>query len=380
MKNDHMLVKPAILFISNLNENSEILNSVIKENFQVYFHKFKSSEPEDFLEYLHETFTENAPLAAIYAGFTAFGPIGGLTKDMIEHAYFPRHSLQCITLCSRGVDFVDIKALSAHGIKLLNYEDDMSNIGSAQGIIKPALAGNDVADCVLWHVIEGFRKFSLQQSNLRYYRTTNLARFCANGRSPEAVESVFGHELRTCLAKSPRGQKVLILGLGAIGKKIAYKLQHGLGMEVHYAKRNSDIDAPWSFHALDGSLLPKLSQFSTIVVALPGTPETKHLIDRQFLTFCSDELILVNVGRGTILEQTAINDAVRENKLRHLGMDVYYSEPYVDEYLLDCVSNVSSTPHVGSGTADVFNQSCDFALNNIIEVVLKGKSGHSLVV
>ncbi|SCU77374.1 LADA_0A00122g1_1 [Lachancea dasiensis] len=374
------MIKPALLFIAGPNEASDLLNSVIKENFQVFFYKFKSKNPESFLTYLHETFSERVPLVAIYAGFTAFSPIGGLTKSLIEHQYFPTDTLQCITLCSRGFDACDIKSLEAYGIKLFNYEDTATDIGVEQGISKPSLVGNDVADCVLWHVIEGFRKFSLQQQNLRHYKHTALARFCANGRSPEKFEGAFGHELRTCHARSPRDQKALILGLGGIGKKIAYKLQHGLGMEVHYAKRSADNDVEWRFHVLDDTLLPKLSEFSTIVVALPGSQFTKHLIDRKFLSYCSTDLILVNIGRGIILEQSAINDALRENKLRHLGVDVFYAEPYVDDFLLSCNANVSSTPHIGSGTEEVFNQSCEFALNNIIEVVLKGNEGHSRLV
>lgn len=367
-----MAAKPAILFISEPNRESNIYKTAIKKNFQIFHHQFGSKDPESFLQYLNDTFDEDkAPLTAIYGGYPCFMPIGGLTRKILEHEYFPANTLRCITVCSRGINGIDLEALSEFDIKLFNYNDDSKNCSSnPELVMKQDLVGNDVADCALWHVMEGFRKFSYQQQSLREHPNTLTSRFLLTGKDLQVPQFAFGHELSKCMVKSPRGQKVLILGLGAIGKQIGHKLHHGLGMEVHYTKRAPDTTVTWRFHDFNDSLFDELKQFSTIIVALPGTSETRHLVDDKFLSHCSEELILVNIGRGFILDQVAVDKALRENRLRHLGIDVFYNEPDVSRTLVEAEASVTITPHIASSTEDVFNQSCDVALNNIIKTVL----------
>lgn len=378
----NMSPKPAILFISSPDYSSELYQTTIKNEFQVVHHDFQSSDPQDFLNFLHGNFDANSkPLTAIYGGFPSFHPIGGLTEALIEDKLFPKDTIKCIVLCSRGVNGVDIPALERNNIKLFNYNDEPDSYSKNNKVLKKAgVVGNDVADCVLWHVLEGYRKLSYQQLHLRKTRNTLTSRLAAAGKSPDLNEFAFGHELVSCCVESPRDKKALILGLGSIGKQIALKLHYGLGMQIHYAKRTCDSEVPWCYHPLDASIYDKLSQFSTMIVALPGTPETKHLIDKDFLSYCSRDLVLVNIGRGSVLEPDAIESALEQGQIRHLGVDVFYNEPEVEEWLTKNTARVSLTPHVGSGTKDNFYQSCEFALNNIIEVVLRNSDGYSRVV
>ncbi|CUS22974.1 LAQU0S07e04434g1_1 [Lachancea quebecensis] len=377
-----MTPKPAILFISSPDLSSELYQTTIKNEFEVVNYDFQSSNPQDFLNFLGDNFdVDSKPLTAIYGGFPSFHPIGGLTEALIEDKLFPKDTIKCIVLCSRGVNGIDIHALKRHSIKLFNYNDEPDSCSEKNRALKKAgVVGNDVADCVLWHILEGYRKLSYQQRHLRVTRNTLTSRLAAAGKSPDLKEFSFGHELVSCCAESPRDKKALILGLGGIGKQIALKLHHGLGMQVHYAKRTCDKEVPWFYHPLDASIHDKLSQFSTVVVALPGTTETKHLIDKKFLSYCSRDLVLVNIGRGWILEPDAIQSALKGGQIRHLGIDVFYNEPVVEEWLAEDTARVSITPHVGSGTKDNFYQSCEFALNNIIEVVLHNSNGYSRVV
>lgn len=370
-------MKPAVLFISTPDQNSATLRSTIEENFEVFHYIFEQHDKAAFLQYLNDTFGKTGTkLCAIYGGYPSFAPIGGLTRDLIEHEWFPK-TLQCIALCSRGVNGIDLEALKDHKIQLYNYNDELDGIS----VEKPGLVGNDVADCVLWHVLEGFRKFSLQQQALRQHGDTFQARFCVTEQE-SPCEYEFGHDLgpKACFAESPRGEKCLILGLGSVGKQVGYKLQHGLGMEIHYSKRTKDDKVDWQFHPFDETLDDTLKQFSTVVIALPGTPQTEHLIDSKFLSHCSPGLVLVNVGRGSILDQDAVNAALERGHLRHLGIDVFYQEPSVEQSLLNNVTNVTITPHIASSTKSVFIQSCEYALQNIIRVVLYGKEGSSRVV
>ncbi|CEP60531.1 putative hydroxyacid dehydrogenase LALA0_S01e13036g [Lachancea lanzarotensis] len=361
-----MTVKPGILFITAPAFSSKIYNSTIQEKFQVEHYDLCSSNSEAFLEYLQKTFnTSSKPLSVIYGGFPAFGPIGGLTRQLLEDQRFPRQSLQCVVLCSRGVDGIDLEATKEHGIEVHNYNDEDQST-EANEEPRPGVVSDEVANCAMWHVLEGFRKFSFSQACLRSTGNTLHSRQVAAGVKFNSSKFTFGHATKRVEIRSPRGQKALILGLGGIGKQIAYKLQHGLGMEVHYAKRSRDNSVPWTFHKLDSSIYPQLYQFTAIVIALPGSSETKHLINDKFLSFCCKDLILVNIGRGAIIEQDAISKAIVNNSIRHFGTDVFYHEPEVENWLLENDECATITPHIGSATEDNFYQSCEYALSKAL--------------
>lgn len=330
---------------------------------------------------------KNANIVAIYGGFGAFPMIGGLTPELINHPLFPSDTLRCIALCSRGYNGYDLGALKEHNIALYNYQDAQPDSLITQFQID--LVGNDVADCALWHVLEGFRKFSYQQTILRENGHTVKAR-STMANSPEADKFAFGHELSNkMLAISPKGKKCLLLGLGSIGKQIAIKLQMGLGMEVHYAARHeADVKDQggfhWKFHNIQTLLSEnddsELNQFNAVVVALPATPQTYHLINSEFLQKCNKELVLVNVGRGDIVDMEAVTEAIINGQIRHIGTDVFHDEPKVDDILRNDILQSTVTPHVGSATSELFSQSCEFALTNIVRTTsnrYKDEPNHS---
>lgn len=357
-------MKPALLFIAKPDKRSRILKSKeLQDRFEFLHHEVKTKD--GLLEFLRKH--SGSRITAIYGGYPAFHPIGGLTRDIIEHEVFPRETLRCIALCSRGYNGFDLEALRENGIMLFNFQDQVCESAEEKD-----QGGNDVGDCVLWHVLEGFRKFSFQQKIIREDGDTFAARNHAAMRNDDEWE--FGHQLTTdgsFLVQSPRNKKCLILGLGSVGKQIAFKLHYGLGMKVHYCKRTEpqgENPHGWVFHPLDDTLKSQLHQFSVIVVALPGTPGTQHLIDKEFLSHCDGpNLILISVGRGSILKLDDVKDALKLGQLRHLGADVFYREPLVDKSLLSEDKMTSITPHLGSSTEEVFYQSCELALRNILE-------------
>lgn len=372
---------PSILFVQAPNEPSHLLEKSphIKGKYNLLYHIL--GDKDEFMEFLRNHKQSN--IVAIYAGYPAFHPINGLTRDIIEHEDFPLKTLKCITVCSRGVNAFDFEALKEYGIQLFNYQDDIEDPTVLEYVddFHMGEVGNDVADCAMWHVMEGFRKFSYQQKLLRDTAHTVAARQLA---SHKPGKFAFGDELGTIQMKtgeqvpiyteSPRGKKCLILGFGSIGTRIAYKLQHGLGMEIHYTKKTKDETLirehpEWKYHPMDNeALYPELNQFHAIVIALPGTPETKNLINREFLSHCREhDLIIVNLGRGFILDMEYIDTLIKGNKIRHLAVDVYPKEPVVDKLLVESHHNTTITPHIGSATRQVFSQSCELALANIIK-------------
>lgn len=311
---------------------------------------------------------------AIFAGFPAFHPIGGLSATIINDPAF-NANVKVIALCSRGVNFIDLETLALYpGIKLVNYDDDDDDNDNGGQV------GNDVADCAMWHVMDGFRKFTLFNNVSREMGHTIKARQLIRNNTDQSF--AFGHQLGKSsnggFVLSPRGKNVLVLGMGSIGKQIAFKLQYGLGMKIHYHKRsplfppNANVgDDRWTFH--DKESLPlALPQMDVIVVALPGNDHTYHMIDAQFLSHCKKtDLIMVNVGRATVFDMDAIEHSLKSNQLRHLGMDVFTNEPCIDQCLLSSnhdnyTNQISLTPHIGSGTKEVFDITTDYALKKII--------------
>lgn len=365
-------MKPVIVLIADPDESSPVYNaSVVQEEFRLARHI--PSTREALLAFLREV---EGPVVAFYAGFMAFTALGGLTRETVEHRDFPRETLRCIAVCSRGVNGFDLDALRDHGIRLYNYADDGATAAAACTSVpakrfQAQLLGNDAADCALWHVLEGFRKLSYFQQLAREHGLTGAAREAAAQRAGFQ----FGHMLANggLHAESPRGKRALVLGLGSIGRQVALKLQHGLGMDVHYAKRTPDPDArDWQFHKLDASLHAALYQFHVIVVALPGTEDTRNLVNEQFLAHCNGpELILVNVGRGFIIDMDIATTALEEGQLRHLGVDVFTAEPQIDQVCLSDKLATSVTPHIATATREYYEQSCDLAWTNILRALGK---------
>lgn len=364
-------MRQTILFVQEP-EYGSIYLPIIQDQFNCIHYKLTTKQ--DFIDFLNEWHQANkakidsleiSPIRAIFGGFPAFHPIGGLTKDIIELPSF--QTVQCIAVCSRGINNIDLKALKENNIQLYNYQDSQKENWDHLNDFQLDLVSNDVADCAMWHVLEGFRKFSLNLTKLRETNHTIEARLEVGKITPKRF--AFGHELPNGkFIESPRGKNCLILGMGSIGKQIGLKLQYGLGMQINYSCRNEKFDITeetgWKFYPLH-DINSVLDQFDCIVIALPGTPETRHLINDAFLASCKDDIVIVNVGRGIILDMEAVTRAIYTGKIRHLGVDVYTDEPNVDEIFQQDYYRTTATPHIGSGTMESFQQSCDLALSNI---------------
>lgn len=367
-----------ILFVQEPSVNSTQwldLQQNSKFNVVKYILQPTTTTKESFIQFLIQCEQDETPINAIFAGFPAFHPIGGLTQDIIELPVF-HNNVKCVALCSRGVNFIDLDALAKYNIKLFHYDDSQAEnvtTESSGNEIELNQVGNDVADCAMWHVLEGFRKFSYFMQQTTLLEHSIKSRQAIRG---EDNSFAFGHELnKGQFVISPRHKKALILGMGSIGRCIATKLQFGLNMEIHYTKRSGalqDADKSWVYHSMD-SLTDQLNMFDAIVVALPGTPETFHSIDSTFLSHCKkDNLILVNVGRASIFDMDTVSESISSGQIRHLGMDVFTNEPLIDSCLLDANNQdkVTYTPHIGSGTKQVFDQSTDLAISQLCQWLL----------
>ena len=132
-----------------------------------------------------------------------------------------------------------------------------------------------------------------------------------------------------------RGSTVLIVGLGSIGREVA-RLAEAFGMNVVSVRRDQgDLD----------ELLP---QADSIVVTLPLTEETRGLIDRNRIERMRPGAIFVNVGRGGVVDEDALVDALRSGHLRGAALDVFTQEPLPPESPLWELENVIISPHTSA--------------------------------
>jgi phosphoglycerate dehydrogenase-like enzyme len=145
-----------------------------------------------------------------------------------------------------------------------------------------------------------------------------------------------------------RGQTLLVIGVGAIGLEVA-RLASAFGMRVVGVKRNADGQLPHvdSLHPPE-ELRELVGGAHAIVVTLPLTDETRGLIDRETIGRMREGAIFVNVGRGRVVDEEALIDALRSGRLAGAALDVTFKEPLPPESPLWELENVILSPHTAA--------------------------------
>lgn len=152
------------------------------------------------------------------------------------------------------------------------------------------------------------------------------------------------------------GRTACIIGTGDLGTAIARRL-HALDMKLIGMRRHPERSGPDDtlFQRVVGmeALHEVLSEADYVVLCLPGTPETHHLFRAETFAAMKPGSFLVNVGRGTLIDQDALLDALRSGHLAGAGLDVFWEEP-VDPHHPLFQQNVTATPHIGGVTDSSF--------------------------
>lgn len=164
------------------------------------------------------------------------------------------------------------------------------------------------------------------------------------------------------LGQHVTGKRLGIIGMGRIGQAVARRCHFGFGMTVAYTNRSEkDLDFPTE--RMD---LPDLMRSCDIVVvALPASGETHHLIGAAALSQLQPHAVLVNIARGDIVDEQALIMALQQGQLAGAGLDVYEFEPLVPQALLD-MENVVLLPHLGTATLEVREAMGQIALDNAV--------------
>ena len=157
------------------------------------------------------------------------------------------------------------------------------------------------------------------------------------------------------------GKTVGIIGMGRIGKAIARRCHYGFGMEVIYHNR-SQTEAGLPARQLP---LEQVLQADFVVIAVPGGPATRHMINAETLAQMQPHAILINIARGDVIEEAALVAHLAAGKIAGAGLDVYEREPQISPALMQ-MQNVTLLPHLGTAVEKVRVDMGMMALQNLI--------------
>ena len=159
------------------------------------------------------------------------------------------------------------------------------------------------------------------------------------------------------------GKTLGIVGMGRIGKAVARRAQRGFDMQVVFWNRSRVADPGVPARQLD-TLAEVLAAADIVVIALPSTPETRHLIGADQLAAMGRSAFLVNIARGDIVDEAALVAALAAGQIAGAGLDVYEFEPKVSAGLL-AMENVVLLPHLGTAALEVRVAMGMMALENL---------------
>ena len=156
------------------------------------------------------------------------------------------------------------------------------------------------------------------------------------------------------------GKRLGIFGMGRIGRAVAQRAS-GFGMQVGYFNRHPVQDSP---HHYLHSLLELAQWADFLVITAAGGEATRHLINAPILEALGPQGFLINVARGSVVDETALVDALQNRRIAGAGLDVFDNEPHPLPELLT-LNNVVLTPHIASGTHETRRAMADLVLVNL---------------
>jgi hydroxypyruvate reductase len=232
--------------------------------------------------------------------------------------------LEIIAINGVGTDAVDLERARARGIRVTTTPDVLTE---------------DVADLALGLMIAVSR------------------RICAADRFVRAGRWPTGH---MGLSASVHGKRIGIFGLGHIGRAVAHRAE-AFGMPIAYSERHQVADCAYRY-VPDLVGLAKESDF--LVLAASATAETHNIVNRAVLDALGPKGILINISRGSVLDEDALVAALTEGRLGGAGLDVFAHEPEVPKALWS-MDNVVLLPHQASATIETRRAMADLVLANL---------------
>ena len=167
------------------------------------------------------------------------------------------------------------------------------------------------------------------------------------------------------LGEGVHGRTLGIIGLGRIGRAVARRCANGFDMNVVFANRSRVPDAEPVWIQRD-SAIAVAAEADFLVVAVSGGQGSHHIVNADIFNHMKPGAFLINVSRGTAVEEAALVDALRSGQIAGAGLDVYEFEPRIPDALLG-MENVVLLPHLGTALLNVREAMGEMALDNLLE-------------
>jgi gluconate 2-dehydrogenase len=167
-----------------------------------------------------------------------------------------------------------------------------------------------------------------------------------------------------------------IVGMGRIGEAVARRASLGFGMNVLYSGRSRKPVAEQAFGAQFRTLEQLLEQADFVVVLAPFTPETANMIRAEHFARMKPTAVFINASRGQLVDEEALEAALRSRQIFAAGLDVYRHEPVKAGHPLLSLPNVVTLPHIGSATAKTRYEMAMTAANNLVGGLLNDRPIH----
>ena len=302
-------VLPQVLAVSRL---SPLLAPGLERHFVVH-------------DRLHETDAAALAQQAPQLRGIAAGGESKVSAALIEQL----PALEIISVMGVGYDGVDVAAARARGVMVTHTPDVLND---------------DVADLALGLMLSAARQLPAAD------------RFVRAGQWPAG---------NMPLARKMSGARLGLVGMGRIGQAIASRAL-AFGMSVSYTARSPRPQLPYTYF-VDAAELAAEVDF--LVIITPGGAATRHMINAEVLKELGKgqgQGVLVNVARGSVVDEAALIEALEQGVIAGAGLDVFEDEPRVPARLL-ALPQVVLTPHVGSATAATRQAMADLALDNLLQ-------------
>jgi len=234
------------------------------------------------------------------------------TANKLDAAFmqkFPK--LEQISSFGVGYDHIDAKWAGEHGIVVTNT---------------PEVLNEEVADTALGLLLCTVREFPQAERYLR------AGKWAAQGHYPLTKATL-------------RDRSVGMVGMGRIGKAIARRLE-AFGVPVVYHSRNPQAGVKYKYYS---KLIDMARDVDTLMVIVPGGPTTANIINAEVLKALGPRGVLINMARGSVVDEPALIEALKNRTIYAAGLDVFAKEPHVPKELIE-MEHIVLFPHLGSST------------------------------
>ena len=301
---ESQLPKPEILAVAKL---APFLMAPLRESFVV-----------------HDQIHQSDPAAFSAAAPRIRAIVGGGESKVPRSLQEQLPALEMISIMGVGYDGVDVAAALERKIPVTHT---------------PGVLNDDVADLALGLMLSVARRIAQADQYVR------------NGRWLESPMP---------LARKVSGARLGIVGLGRIGQAIATRAE-AFGMSVAYTARSRKAALAYAYYPSAQTLA---AEVDFLVLIAPGGAATRKMINADVFKALGPQGYLINVARGSLVDEAALVEALQQGVIAGAGLDVFENEPNVPSALW-AMDNVVLTPHIGSATQQTRSAMANLALANV---------------